>query len=117
VIVCLDGKSDIKFQNMTMQPAQDCLWKHLPDAAAIAEQGLSLYQSALKKYLPNTIPTEELAIKLGWDTATTTPNAVNPFQQPQIAAPAGNTPQAQVADQTGSATAESPFNKLVKPAS
>lgn len=108
ILMKWDGKSDIKFQNMTLQPAQDCAWKHHPEANAIMEQGRALYEQSMARYIPKEIPEDELVIKLGWADAPVSNNPVNPFE--------GNaTPQAQLTQQAGTTTPENPFNKIVKP--
>lgn len=106
MVMQLDGKSDIKYQNVILQPAQDCAWKNHPDAAAIMEQGRAFYDSAIMRYLARELPDDELIIKLGWADAPPTANPVNPFN---------NNPQQQIAQQAGVTTAENPFNKIVKP--
>jgi hypothetical protein len=110
IIVKLDGKSDIKFQNVILQPAQDCAWKNHPEASAIKEQGRALYETSIMKFLAKKFTDEELSIKLGWGEAPATTNPVNPFNQ----LPQGNTPQAQITQQAGT-TQENPFSKIVKP--
>ena len=107
LIVKWDGKSDIKFQNLTMQPAQDCHWKHHPQAQAISEQGLAFYKQSLTKFLAKEYTPAELAIKLGWESAPPPPNPGNPFN---------TSPQAQLTQQAGTPAADNPFTKIVKPA-
>lgn len=108
LLVKWDAKSDIKFQNLTIQPAQDCYWKHLPEANDLISQGRALYSSSLSRYLARVYDDKELAIKLGWEIPPVAANAANPFL-------AG--PQAQITQQAGvTSEAVSPFSKIVKPA-
>lgn len=105
ILIKWDGKSDIKYQNLTLQPAQECHWKNHPQAQAIMEQGKALYKSSIMRFLAKDIPDDELAIKLGFESAPIPPNPGNPFNTAS--------PQAQLAQQSGVST--NPFSKIVKP--
>lgn len=108
MLIKWDGKSDIKYQNLTIQPAQDCYWKHHPQAQAIMEQGKALYNQSIFRFLAKEIPDEELVIKLGWESAPPAVNPGNPFNK---------SPQAQLEHQASAPKEGSnPFNKIVKPA-
>jgi len=110
ILMKLDGKTDIKFQNVVLQPAQDGAWKTLPDAQAVKERGRALYETSVMKFLARKYTDEELTIKLGWADAPAATNPVNPFAQvPQ------SSPQAQITQQAGTTAPDNPFNKIVKP--
>lgn len=105
MIIALDAKSDPKFQNLVLQPAQECAWDKHPDAASVVEQARAFYAQTMLKYIPKELTEEEIAIKLGWDVGAPVANAANPF---------GN-PQQQITAQAGVATEANPFSQIVKP--
>lgn len=108
IIIKWDGKSDIKYQNLTLQPAQECHWKNHPQAQSIMEQGKALYNSSIMRFLAKDIPDAELAIKLGWESAPPPINPGNPFNN--------SSPQAQITQQAGvPSEGANPFSKIVKP--
>ena len=100
LIQCMEPK----FQKFQLAPAQDCWWKHSPDADKVLDMGKNLFNTQLEKFFNREVPDQEILIKLGFIQA---PPAMNVA----AASPFGN--QRQITNQVGASA--SPFSTLIKP--